>query len=131
MGIVLKKAEERRREISESWRSLEKVSGPDTAIDRVIMKAKHKATSFDHGLMEKGWNKYYFLSSASRVRYPTFYQELLHIPKKDIAMANTLIFGGSGKVARHITRMLAAEGHNVYSIIVSPGDSPRLMKDVI
>ncbi|KAF2160938.1 hypothetical protein M409DRAFT_28544 [Zasmidium cellare ATCC 36951] len=35
-------------------------------------------------------------------------------------MANTLIFGGSGKVARHITRLLAAEGHNVYSIIRKP-----------
>jgi nucleoside-diphosphate-sugar epimerase len=34
--------------------------------------------------------------------------------------ANTLIFGGSGKVARHITRLLAAEGHNVYSIIRKP-----------
>jgi nucleoside-diphosphate-sugar epimerase len=31
--------------------------------------------------------------------------------------SNTLIFGGSGKVARHITRMLSAQGHNVYSII--------------
>ncbi|KAK3725498.1 hypothetical protein LTR37_000468 [Vermiconidia calcicola] len=31
--------------------------------------------------------------------------------------ANTVIFGGSGKVARHITRLLAAEGHNVYSMI--------------
>ena len=30
---------------------------------------------------------------------------------------NTLVFGGSGKVARHITRMLAAEGQNVYSVI--------------
>ncbi len=30
---------------------------------------------------------------------------------------NTLIFGGSGKVARHITRMLAAQNHNVYSLI--------------
>jgi len=35
-------------------------------------------------------------------------------------MANTLIFGGSGKVARHITRMLAAEGHNVHSVIRNP-----------
>ena len=33
---------------------------------------------------------------------------------------NTLIFGGSGKVARHITRMLAAKGHNVYSVIRKP-----------
>ena len=33
---------------------------------------------------------------------------------------NTLIFGGSGKCARHITRMLAAQGHNVHSIIRKP-----------
>ena len=32
----------------------------------------------------------------------------------------TLIFGGSGKVARHTIRMLAAEGHNVYGIIRKP-----------
>lgn len=32
----------------------------------------------------------------------------------------TLIFGGSGKVARHAIRMLAAEGHNVYGIIRKP-----------
>lgn len=34
--------------------------------------------------------------------------------------ANILLFGGSGKVARHITRLLAAEGHNVHSIIRNP-----------
>lgn len=34
--------------------------------------------------------------------------------------SNVVLFGGSGKVARHITRMLAAEGHNVYSIIRNP-----------
>jgi nucleoside-diphosphate-sugar epimerase len=34
--------------------------------------------------------------------------------------ANTLIFGGSGKVARHLTRLLAAEGHNVYSVVRKP-----------
>jgi len=33
---------------------------------------------------------------------------------------NTIIFGGSGKVARHVTRMLASEGHNVHSIIRNP-----------
>ncbi|KAK4545271.1 hypothetical protein LTR36_003451 [Oleoguttula mirabilis] len=33
---------------------------------------------------------------------------------------NTLIFGGSGKCARHITRLLAAEGHTVHSIIRNP-----------
>lgn len=35
-----------------------------------------------------------------------------------MSAATTLIFGGSGKVARHLTRQLAAEGHKVYSIIV-------------
>lgn len=35
-------------------------------------------------------------------------------------MATTLIFGGSGKVARHLTRLLSAEGHSVYSIIRKP-----------
>ncbi|KAF2764309.1 NAD(P)-binding protein [Teratosphaeria nubilosa] len=39
---------------------------------------------------------------------------------------NTLIFGGSGKVARHITRLLAAEGHNVYSIIRNPDQIPAI-----
>ena len=34
--------------------------------------------------------------------------------------ANTLVFGGSGKVARHITRMLATQGQNVYSVIRKP-----------
>jgi nucleoside-diphosphate-sugar epimerase len=35
--------------------------------------------------------------------------------------ATTLIFGGSGKVARHITRLLAAEeGHTVFSVIRNP-----------
>lgn len=33
---------------------------------------------------------------------------------------NVVLFGGSGKVARHVTRMLAAEGHNVHSIIRNP-----------
>jgi len=37
--------------------------------------------------------------------------------------ANTLIFGGSGKVARHIVRRLAAEGHSVFSIIRKPAQS--------
>lgn len=35
-------------------------------------------------------------------------------------MATTLIFGGSGKVARHLTRLLAAEGQTVHSIIRNP-----------
>ncbi|RMY61739.1 hypothetical protein D0863_11179 [Hortaea werneckii] len=39
---------------------------------------------------------------------------------------NTIIFGGSGKVARHITRMLAAEGHNVHSIIRNPDQKPDI-----
>jgi nucleoside-diphosphate-sugar epimerase len=34
--------------------------------------------------------------------------------------ANILLFGGSGKVARHITRLFAAEGHIVHSIIRNP-----------
>lgn len=33
---------------------------------------------------------------------------------------NTIIFGGSGKVARHITRLLAAEGATVHSVIRNP-----------
>ncbi|KAM0711220.1 hypothetical protein Q7P35_001959 [Cladosporium inversicolor] len=33
---------------------------------------------------------------------------------------NTLIFGGSGKVARHITRLLAQQQHTVHSIIRKP-----------
>ena len=32
----------------------------------------------------------------------------------------TLIFGGSGKVARHITKQLSSQGHTVYSIIRKP-----------
>ena len=40
--------------------------------------------------------------------------------------ANTIIFGGSGKVARHVTRMLAAEGQNVYSIIRNPSQKPEI-----
>lgn len=40
--------------------------------------------------------------------------------------SNTLIFGGSGKVARHITRLLAADGHNVYSIIRKPEQKPEI-----
>ena len=34
--------------------------------------------------------------------------------------SHVVLFGGSGKVARHITRLLATEGHNVYSIIRNP-----------
>ncbi|KAK3074224.1 hypothetical protein LTR53_003511 [Teratosphaeriaceae sp. CCFEE 6253] len=34
--------------------------------------------------------------------------------------SNIVLFGGSGKVARHITRLLAAEGHNVHSVIRNP-----------
>lgn len=33
---------------------------------------------------------------------------------------NTLIFGGSGKCARHITKLLVGQGHNVYSVIRKP-----------
>ncbi|KAH9819904.1 NAD(P)H-binding, partial [Teratosphaeria destructans] len=39
---------------------------------------------------------------------------------------NTLIFGGSGKVARHITRLLAADGHTVYSVIRNPDQIPAI-----
>ncbi|KAK5122613.1 hypothetical protein LTR85_003876 [Meristemomyces frigidus] len=40
--------------------------------------------------------------------------------------ANTLIFGGSGKCARHITRLLAAEGHTVHSVIRNPDQRPDI-----
>lgn len=40
---------------------------------------------------------------------------------------NTLIFGGSGKVARHITRLLASEAnHTVHSIIRNSAQSPDI-----
>lgn len=41
-------------------------------------------------------------------------------------VANTLIFGGSGKCARHITRLLAAEGHTVHSVIRNPDQKPDI-----
>jgi hypothetical protein len=37
-----------------------------------------------------------------------------------IMALNTLIFGGSGKCARHITKLLSSQGHNVHSIIRNP-----------
>ncbi|KAK3678708.1 hypothetical protein LTR78_001161 [Recurvomyces mirabilis] len=37
-----------------------------------------------------------------------------------------LLFGGSGKVARHITKILASEGHTVHSIIRSPDQKPEI-----
>lgn len=40
--------------------------------------------------------------------------------------SNTLIFGGSGKCARHITKLLAAEGHTVYSVIRNPDQKPDI-----
>ena len=40
--------------------------------------------------------------------------------------ANTLIFGGSGKCARHVTRLLVAEGHNVHSIIRKQEQVPEI-----
>lgn len=43
-------------------------------------------------------------------------------------MATTLIFGGSGKVARHITRLLAAEGQTVHSIIRNPDQRAEIEK---
>ncbi|KAK0312921.1 hypothetical protein LTR01_002584 [Friedmanniomyces endolithicus] len=39
-------------------------------------------------------------------------------------MSNIILFGGSGKVARHITRLLAAEGHTIHSIIRKPDQNP-------
>ncbi|GIZ46761.1 hypothetical protein CKM354_000987400 [Cercospora kikuchii] len=41
-------------------------------------------------------------------------------------MATTLIFGGSGKVARHITRILSSEGGIVHSIIRNPSQKPDI-----
>jgi len=42
-------------------------------------------------------------------------------------MPNTLIFGGSGKVARHLTRLLVKnEGHTVYSVIRNPDQKESL-----
>lgn len=37
-----------------------------------------------------------------------------------------LIFGGSGKVARHLTRLLVSQGSTVHSIIRNPGQSSEL-----
>ena len=42
---------------------------------------------------------------------------------------NTLIFGGSGKVARHLTRILAADdNHTVHSVIRNPDHAPELTR---
>lgn len=38
----------------------------------------------------------------------------------------TLIFGGSGKVARHLTRLLAADGNTVHSIIRHSSQVPEI-----
>ena len=43
-----------------------------------------------------------------------------------MATTNTLIFGGSGKVARHITRLLAQQQHTVHSIIRKPEQSASI-----
>lgn len=41
--------------------------------------------------------------------------------------SSTIIFGGSGKVARHITRLLATrENHTVHSIIRNPDQIPEI-----
>ncbi|KXT07221.1 hypothetical protein AC578_2457 [Pseudocercospora eumusae] len=40
--------------------------------------------------------------------------------------STTLIFGGSGKVARHLTRLLCAEGQTVHSIIRNPDQIPSI-----
>ncbi|KAI5357903.1 Putative NAD(P)-binding domain, NAD(P)-binding domain superfamily [Septoria linicola] len=42
-------------------------------------------------------------------------------------MATTLIFGGSGKVARHITRILSSEGGIVHSIIRKEEQKPDII----
>lgn len=39
---------------------------------------------------------------------------------------NVVLFGGSGKVARHITRLLSAEGHTVHSIIRNPDQKAEI-----
>lgn len=41
-------------------------------------------------------------------------------------MPTTLIFGGSGKVARHITRQLVALKHDVHSVIRNPSQTSDL-----
>ncbi|KAI9663274.1 MAG: hypothetical protein M1821_008322 [Bathelium mastoideum] len=41
-------------------------------------------------------------------------------------MPTTLIFGGSGKVARHLTRQLVSQSHTVHSIIRSPSQISEL-----
>ncbi|KAF2216166.1 hypothetical protein CERZMDRAFT_93465 [Cercospora zeae-maydis SCOH1-5] len=41
-------------------------------------------------------------------------------------MSTTLIFGGSGKVARHITSLLTTSGNTVHSIIRNPAQIPSI-----
>jgi len=41
-------------------------------------------------------------------------------------MVSTLIYGGSGKVARHIARILASQKHTVYSVIRNSDQSESL-----
>ncbi|KAK5116473.1 hypothetical protein LTR62_008022 [Meristemomyces frigidus] len=40
--------------------------------------------------------------------------------------SNFLIFGGSGKVARHITTLLSSQGHKVHSLIRHPSQVPEI-----
>ena len=40
--------------------------------------------------------------------------------------SNILIFGGSGKVARHLTRLLSQQGHKVHSIIRKADQKPEI-----
>jgi len=42
-------------------------------------------------------------------------------------VSNIILFGGSGKVARHITRLLTAEGHKVHSIIRNQDQKPDIV----
>ena len=41
-------------------------------------------------------------------------------------MPTTLIFGGSGKVARHLTRQLVSQSHTVHSVIRNPAQASEL-----
>ena len=45
-----------------------------------------------------------------------------------MSSSNIVLFGGSGKVARHITRMLAANGHTVHSVIRNPDQKAEIEK---
>jgi nucleoside-diphosphate-sugar epimerase len=46
--------------------------------------------------------------------------------KSNFKMVSTVIYGGSGKVARHIARILASQKHTVYSVIRNSDQSESL-----